>query len=128
MDLKTLQIALLNSWNKDTCYLPMENEWSPENPAYGQCYVTALIIQDYFGGKILKAIFEDETGHFWNLVDNKEIDLTRIQFDKNEIIPEPTSHSRKEIEEVKNNPEYKESNRRYLILKKRVEEYLKKQI
>ncbi|MCK4729690.1 MAG: hypothetical protein KAT28_00075 [Candidatus Aenigmarchaeota archaeon] len=101
----------------------MENEWSPKNPAYGQCHVTVLIIQNYFGDKILKAIFKDGTGHFWNLVDNKEIDLTRAQFDKNEIIPKPTIHSREEIE---NNPEYKESNKRYLILKKRVEEYLKK--
>lgn len=123
MDIETLQLALLNSWNKDTCYPPMENDWNSTNPAYGQCYVTALIVHDYFGGKILKTKFEDGTGHFWNLINNNEIDLTRSQFDKNEIIPKPTTHSRKEIE---NNPKYKEYNRKYLILKKRVEEFLKK--
>ena len=123
MDIKTLKFALLNSWNKDTCYPPMEKDWSSKNPAYGQCYVTALIVNDYFGGKILKAKFEDGTGHFWNLIDDKEIDLTRSQFDKNEIISKPTIRSR---EEIQANPKYKEYNRRYLILKTRVEEFLNK--
>ena len=122
-DIKTLQIALGNSWNKDTCYPPMENEWSSENPAYGQCYCTTLLVNDYFKGKILKTKFKNETGHFWNLINNKEVDLSRSQFDKDEFIPTTTIHSRKEIE---NNPKYKEYNRRYLVLKKRVEEFLKK--
>lgn len=123
MDIETLQHALLNSWKKDTCYPPMEKNWSSKNPAYGQCYVTALIVQDYFGGKILKTKFKDGTGHFWNLINEEEVDLTRSQFDKNEIIPKPTIHSREEIE---NNPKYKEYNQRYLILKMRVEEFFKK--
>jgi len=76
------------------------------------------MIQDYFGGKILKEIFKDETSYFWNLIADKEIDLTRIQFDKNKIIPKPTIHSREEIE---NNFGDGECNKRYLIFKKRVE-------
>ena len=101
----------------------MEKDWSSKNSAYGQCYVTTLIINDYFGGKILKTKFDDGTGHFWNLINNKEVDLTISQFDNNEIIPEPTIFSRKEID---NNPKYKEYNRRYLILKKRVKYFLNK--
>ena len=69
MNIKILKKALLNSWGKDTCYSKMENEWSFSNPSYGQCYVTTLIVNDYFGGKILKAKFEDGTGHFWNLIE-----------------------------------------------------------
>ncbi|MFW6008712.1 MAG: YunG family protein [archaeon] len=122
MDIKTLQLALLDSWNSDTCYPLMEKDWSSKNAAYGQCYVTALIVNDYLGGKILKTKFEDGTGHFWNLIENKEVDLTRSQFNKDKVILKPTIHSREEIE---NNPKYHEYNQRYLILKKRVEEFLK---
>jgi catalase (peroxidase I) len=121
MKIKILEKALFKSWSKDTCYQPMEEKWTPKNPAWGQCYITALIVNDYFGGKILKTKFEDGTGHFWNLVDNKEIDLTRSQFDENEIISKPTIHSRDEIE---NNPKYKKYNQKYLILKKRVQKFL----
>ena len=100
----------------------MEDDWTKDNPSYGQCYSTTLLVNDYFGGKILKAKFEDGTGHYWNLIDNKEIDLTREQFDKDEIIPKPSVHSR---EELLNKPSYKEYNRRYHILKHRVEDFLK---
>jgi hypothetical protein len=123
MDIQTIKIALLNSWSKDTCYPPMERDWSSKNPAWGQCYCTTLVVHDYFGGKILKTKFNNGTGHFWNLIDDKEIDLSRSQFDKNEIIPKPTMHFREEIE---NNPKYKEYNRRYKILKRRIEKYLEK--
>jgi len=73
------------------------------------------MIQNYFGGKILKVIFKDETGHFWNLIADKEIDLIKIRFDKNEIIPKPTIHSREKIE---NNSGDKKCNKKYLIFKK----------
>ena len=122
MNIETLERALKKSWNKDTCYPLMEKGWSSKNSAYGQCYVTTLIVNDYFGGEILKAKFGEGTGHFWNLINNKEIDLTRSQFDKSEVIPKPTIHSREEIEK---NPKYVKYNQRYLILKKRVEKFLK---
>lgn len=122
MDIKTLKIALEHSLCKETCYEPMVDEWTKEKPSYGQCYPTVLIINDYFGGKILKAIFEDGSGHFWNLIESEEIDLTRDQFDEGEKIPKPTVHTREEIiKESKTG----ENNPRYLLLKKKVEEYLK---
>ena len=58
MKLTTLEEALKKAWDQTTCYPPMAEDWSPDNPAYGQCYVTALIVNDFFGGKILKAEFE----------------------------------------------------------------------
>jgi hypothetical protein len=74
--MNTLQRALFNCWNKDTCYPPMEKDWSIKKPTHGQCYSTTLIVNDYFGGKILKVKFDDRTGHFWNLINNKGVDLT----------------------------------------------------
>jgi hypothetical protein len=122
MNITSLKKALVKSWNKNTCYPPMEKEWTEKNPAYGQCYVTALIVNDYFGGKILKAKFNNGTGHFWNLIEDKEIDLSKSQFDENEVIPKPKIYSREEIE---SKSKYEEYNRRYKILKKRVEQFLK---
>lgn len=118
--MKTLKQALLKSWKKDTCYSPMKKDWSPKNPAYGQCYCTVLVVNDYFGGKILKYKFDDGTGHYSNYIHGKEVDLTRCQFDKDQTFPKPKIFSRKELE-----TKYGKHNRRYKILKKRAEEFLK---
>lgn len=69
--------AIRTSWARDTSYEP--DLWSLENPASGQCAVTALVIQDYLGGELLRASDGNVT-HFWNLVNGAEIDLTAEQF------------------------------------------------
>src|SRR4030042_6143062 len=89
MDLEKLKLALLDSWDKDTCYPPMRKDWSPKNPSYGQCHCTALVVNDYFGGKILEYLFVDGTGHYSNFINGKELDLTRCQFDNDQVFPEP---------------------------------------
>src|SRR5262249_11613610 len=56
------------------------DHWSADNPSHGQCAVTALIVQDYFGGALLRAPVNG-TAHYWNrLASGDEIDLTRQQF------------------------------------------------
>ncbi len=55
-------------------------DWSPDDPAKGQCAVTALVVQDHLGGVLLRTVNEDES-HYWNrLPDGTELDLTRAQF------------------------------------------------
>ena len=62
--------------------------WSPassgkyaaENPARGQCGVTALVVQDVFGGEILKTQTAGGT-HFYNRIGGERHDLTLSQFD-----------------------------------------------
>ncbi len=122
MNLEELKQILFKTWGKDTCYPPQEDEWSPNNPAFGQCYTTAMIVNDYFGGKILKVRYEDGMGHFWNLIDGEEVDLTKSQFKEGEVIPTPRAYPRNEIGQK---PGYDEINRRYKILKKRVDAFLK---
>ncbi len=80
MDIKTLNSYLENSWSKETCYEKNKKEWKKENPSFGQCYITSLILNDFFGGKIIKTKLSNGITHYWNLIDNKEIDLTRKQF------------------------------------------------
>lgn len=54
--------------------------WSPSNPAWGQCAVTALVVQDELGGQLLRARTPSGS-HYWNLLpDGTEVDFTREQF------------------------------------------------
>lgn len=79
-----LEIALRDSWSAATSAEP--ESWNPANPAKGQCAVSALIIQDHLGGQLVRA--ETAKGsHYWNrLPDGTEIDITRDQFTKGELI------------------------------------------
>src|SRR5215813_1576779 len=67
--------ALLGSWSIDT-----SGNWLPDNPARGQCNVTALLINELFGGEILKTPLP-EGDHFYNRIDGARIDLTASQFE-----------------------------------------------
>lgn len=83
--LADLAEALEKSWARETSNDP--NSWRPDNPAWGQCAVTALVVQDYFGGHLLNAK-NAGVSHYWNRLDNGAvIDLTKIQFD----VYEPTA-------------------------------------
>lgn len=80
MRLTELEQAIKDSWNKDTCHPAYADKWTYENPALGQCAVTALVVQDYFGGYILN---NEEYHHYWNKIKGKNVDLTRVQFPEN---------------------------------------------
>ena len=117
MDIKILKKALEASWNIDTCHKPMKKDYAKNHPSYGQCYPTTLIVNDFFGGKILKYKFpETEIGHFSNLIDGKEVDLSREQFDKDESFPKPQIIDRKTLK----------TSKAYLILRSHVNKYLTK--
>ena len=68
--------ALLKSWSLDTA-----KQWSKENPANGQCNVTAAVIYDLFGGEILRTPLSGGLYHYYNKIDGKIADLTDSQFD-----------------------------------------------
>lgn len=73
-----IEEALRHSWGPDTCADWERYKWSPVNPAFGQCAVTALVVQDFAGGTIVK---DPEFDHYWNrLNDGTEVDLSREQF------------------------------------------------
>lgn len=87
--LNELEQAIRRSWAADTSDDP--DEWSPANPARGQCGVTALTLRDLLGGDILiAAVFRHGNAverHAWNkLTAGLEIDLTREQFRNGETL------------------------------------------
>lgn len=88
--------ALQKSWTSESSFLP--DEWSAENPARGQCAVTAIVVQDYLGGDIVKCdVIGDHDAHFFNkLEDGSVVDLTQSQFpDGSEFVNEKLANREK---------------------------------
>ena len=79
MNIENIQKVLLECYSKDLCYPKVQNEWNDENKCFGMCAITSLIINDYFGGDICK-IHVEGISHYFNLVQDKIVDLTSSQF------------------------------------------------
>ncbi len=73
---KRIYEALIRSWSIET-----SSKWTTENPAKGQCGVTALVVQDIYGGEIKKTK-EREAWHFYNFIDGQRFDFTEAQFNE----------------------------------------------
>ena len=79
--------------------------WTPDNPLWGHCAVVALIVQDYFGGDLLRASlkgtpwFPQNVSHYWNrLPDGTKVDLTEDQFgDSYPTLPDPIIRTREYV-------------------------------
>src|SRR3989338_8280551 len=82
----TLFQVISKSWTRDTT--ADYKGWTPDNPAWGQCAVTALTVQDFFGGELLRL---DLTGHsdpkvaagrshYFNRIGEAELDISSSQF------------------------------------------------
>jgi hypothetical protein len=78
LELAALRDELNRHWRAETSFWP--DEWTPARPSVGQCAVTAMIVQDRFGGDVLRTL-NGGVVHYWNRVDDVEVDLTRDQFD-----------------------------------------------
>ena len=76
--LDAIQSALEERWSIES-----SSKWTKENPAKGQCSVSAVVVYQYFGGEILKTKV-DGSWHFYNKVNGRKFDFTSEQFE-NEI-------------------------------------------
>lgn len=116
--LEDLQKALKFSWSAETSVDP--DNWTPENPAWGQCAITALIVQYYFGGNLLRSRVDKFGSHYWNKLPNgEEQDLTRSQFPEGVAIPFGEKRTRDCV------LSFQSTIKRYELLKQRVEDFLK---
>lgn len=70
----------LSALNESWC-IESSSRYEKENPAKGQCSVTAIVVQRMFGGDILKTKFQN-CWHFYNRIENSVIDFTSQQFDE----------------------------------------------
>jgi hypothetical protein len=75
---RRLRLILRNAWSAETSVDPAR--WSPDNPAYGQCAVTAIVVQDDLGGTIWRCRVNG-VSHYFNVLDGDRVfDLTKEQF------------------------------------------------
>jgi hypothetical protein len=92
--LADVEQALRASWSMETSDDP--EGWTPENPALGQCAVSALVIRALYGGDIVIATVLDRDGertpdgHAWNVLPSGEqVDFAFDQFlDGEQLGPE----------------------------------------
>lgn len=104
-------MKLREAWCRETSAKP--EVWTEDNPAWGQCAVTALVIQDLLGGELMRAEING-ISHYWNKVGGTTLDVTREQFPSVETFTDPEPRSR---EYVLSNPE---TVRRYQLLRERL--------
>ncbi len=77
-EMTALRSALERAWSAETSTDPQG--WADKPPSYGQCTVTALLVQAIWGGEIVRAPVCGRS-HFWNVLpDGHHVDLTRDQF------------------------------------------------
>ncbi|MFJ8544998.1 hypothetical protein ACIRFH_23780 [Streptomyces sp. NPDC093586] len=88
--LSDIEKALRSGWGADTCAPEDVGGWRPDNPARGQCGVTALIVNDLLGGELVRGEVRVEGEladyHWWNRFAGVEVDLTREQFGPEERV------------------------------------------
>jgi hypothetical protein len=85
--------AIRASWAADTCSADdaARVPWTTDNPAWGHCDVTALVLHDLLGGELMLGDVhhdgEQHGYHWWNrLTTGIEIDLTREQFQEGQVV------------------------------------------
>lgn len=110
--LSAIEDALRTSWAADTCSPDdvARDSWTSDNPAWGHCDITALVVNDLFGGDLMVGEVysgrERQGYHWWNrLPTGVEIDLTADQFRKGQrvtpgrVVRRPTSRPSNRFEE-----------------------------
>jgi hypothetical protein len=83
-------LNVFKSWS-----LESSSKWSENTPAKGQCGVTALVVNDIFGGEILKTKLSDGW-HFYNRINGERY----VKWKPTQI---PTQHNIGTLKIVYNN-------------------------
>ena len=110
--MKLLRKQFERAWCRQTTYIA---DFDPKIPSTGQCYVTALCVQDILGGELVQGS-ADGVNHFWNKINGKEFDLTSDQFGGDGI------HRLKRARMSNKYLYPNRKNKRYLLLKNRIGE------
>jgi hypothetical protein len=72
----SLRSVLEGLWSAETS---VNGTLDPERCSRGQCVPTALLVNELYGGDILRTVVRGES-HYFNRVKGVEVDLTRDQF------------------------------------------------
>lgn len=100
LSLKLLEEIIKNSWDRKTCHYKYMWDDRSTPKSTGHCRVSALIIQDIIGGKILYSYANKNKkwDHYWNLLPSGiEIDLTSDQFPLDVVFAPAIEIDRKQV-------------------------------
>lgn len=112
MEVVAFHQAIREAWCLATSADPAA--WRLDNPAWGQCAVTALLVQDVQGGDLLRSTVRG-VSHYWNrLPDGTILDLTLEQFGGDLPDAEPIVRDREYV------LSFPETVTRYELLRERV--------
>lgn len=115
---------LLEAWCKETAFPSCQKDYDFYNdPTYGQCAITAMLVCDMFGGTIHKVRVSGGGTHYFNKINNHYIDLTSDQFDLYNLY---VDYSRNEEVPREYCGKNADTHKRYKILVKSVAEQLQK--
>lgn len=120
--LDDLYWILRECWSKETAYPSCQADWMPNDPSYGQCAITAMLVHDLFGGTIHRIRVIGGGTHYFNCINGHYVDLTREQFDLYDI---PVSYEPNEAMSrvyCGKNPDTK---KRYSLLVNNIYQHLK---
>lgn len=116
MSLSLVQIEwfLYQAWSKESSYSP--DDYEQHDKSYGQCAVTALLLQDILSGEIMRgwAINKEENvrvRHYWNRFGDTHVDCTWKQFPEGTTIIESKLAQRKQL------LNHKSTSNRYKVLR-----------
>ena len=112
---RDLYDLLSGIWCAETCAPRMRDQWTPENPTYGQCSITAFLVQDLFGGRVYGVPRKDGSFHCFNAVEDCVFDLTSEQFGDEALNYEGCPEQLREVHFAR-----EEKRQRYLTLRKRL--------
>ena len=73
-------MELRKAWCRETAHPSYQSKWSEDNPSVGQCCVTALVVQDLYGGDIYSCKV-GKNSHFVNIINERIVDKTAEQFE-----------------------------------------------
>jgi hypothetical protein len=91
LNVEMLRPLVRAAWGDDTCDPVAREEWRADNPAWGQCGTTALVVQDLLGGDLIHGEVHVDGAkawnHYWNrLPDGTDVDFTADQFRNGEAV------------------------------------------
>lgn len=118
---RELYDLLLKIWCAETCAPRMRDMWKNSHPTYGQCSITAFLVQDIFGGEVYGILGEGGNYHCYNVIGDCVFDLTSEQFGDEKLNYENNPVQTREVHFAK-----EEKKNRYDYLKAKLDEILNK--
>ena len=112
---RDLYDLLSGIWCAETCAPRMRDRWSKDNPTVGQCSITAFLVQDLYGGKVMGVPLGDGNFHCFNVVGDCVFDLTSEQFGDRVLDYEHVTEQSREVHFAK-----EEKRQRYEYLRNKL--------